>query len=418
MTVPPALPNLTPGPARFALPRRSLLAAALALPACATAPKTAPAFARTPLPPLRMEPGRLTHTTVCLRPFRAAGPRLDVETIGAKRIVHNYGHGGSGWSLSWGSAALAARHALEAGAMQGGGRDIAVIGCGAIGITTALTLIRAGAKVTIYASERLPQTRSARATGTWSPSSRIADADAVAPQFPALWEAMARTSFAMHRSHVGLPGDPVMWSDRYILSDGPAARAPRAADAIHFAEYDHRLDDIIPQSRALAADEHPFPVSSARRVTAMQFNVAALGDRLIGDFLREGGRIEAMTFVSPADFGHLPQPVIVNCTGYGARALMQDNSIVPVRGQIAWLAPQPEAHYGLYYKSVSILPRSDGIVVQYVGDSDMYGVGSTDETPDRAEAERAIATIAPLFAGAAWREALPRAIKGPAMGNA
>jgi glycine/D-amino acid oxidase-like deaminating enzyme len=92
--------------------------------------------------------------------------------------------------------------------------------------------------------------------------------------------------------------------------------------------------------------------------------------------------------------------VIVNCTGYGARALMGDDSIVPVRGQIAWLAPQPEVHYGLYYKSVSILPRSDGIVVQYVGDSDMFGVGIAEETPDRGEAERAIATVAPLFAGA------------------
>ncbi len=50
--------------------------------------------------------------------------------------------------------------------------------------------------------------------------------------------------------------------------------------------------------------------------------------------------------------------------------------------------------------SSSILPRSDGIVVRYVGDSDMFGVGIADETPDRSEAERAIATIAPLFAGA------------------
>jgi glycine/D-amino acid oxidase-like deaminating enzyme len=110
--------------------------------------------------------------------------------------------------------------------------------------------------------------------------------------------------------------------------------------------------------------------------------------------------LEVRTFRTPADFAALPQAVIVNCTGYGARALMGDDSIVPVRGQIAWLAPQPEVHYGLYYKSVSILPRSDGIVVQYVGDSDMFGVGIADETPDRGEAERAIATIAPLFADA------------------
>jgi D-amino-acid oxidase len=377
------------------LPRRSFLAGALALPACAaTTPKlaTAPGFVRPPLAPLQMDIGRMTHITVCLRPFRAEGPRLDVETIGSKRVVHNYGHGGSGWSLSWGSAALAARNAMADGA-----RDIAVIGCGAIGITTALTLQRAGARVTIYAKDRLPQTRSARATGTWSPDSRIADENKVTPQFPALWEAMARTSYAMHRSFVGLAGEPVSWSDRYTLLENPGPRPPRAEGAIHFAEYGDRLHDIVPRSRALARSEHPFPADNVRLGTSMQFNVAAYGAQLTGDFLREGGTIVPMYFDSPADFARLAQPVIVNCTGYGARALLGDNSIVPVRGQIAWLAPQPEVHYGLYYRSVSILPRPDGLVVQYVGDSDMFGVGIVDETPDRGEAERAIATVATLF---------------------
>ncbi len=372
--------------------RRIILAAPLALSACATGPRAAPGFAAAPLAPLRMDIGRMTHITVCLRPFRAEGPRLDVETIGSKRVVHNYGHGGSGWSLSWGSAALAARNAMADGA-----RDIAVIGCGAIGITTAITLQRAGARVTIYAAERLPQTRSARATGTWSPDSRIADEAKVTPAFPALWEAMARTSYAMHRSYVGMAGDPVSWSDRYTLLETPGPRPPRAEGAIHFAEYGDRLHDIVPRSRALARSEHPFPADNVRLGTSMQFNVAALGAQLTGDFLREGGTIVPIQFDSPADFARLAQPVIVNCTGYGARALLGDNSIVPVRGQIAWLAPQPEVQYGLYYRSVSILPRPDGLVVQYVGDSDMFGVGIADETPDRGEAERAIATVATLF---------------------
>ena len=381
--------------------RRTLLAATLALPACATTPKlAAPTFLRPPLAPLRMDPDRITHITVCLRPFRAAGPRLDIETIGAKRVVHNYGHGGSGWSLSWGSAALAARHALAARAAlpNSGAKDIAVIGCGAIGITTALTLQRAGAQVTIYAKDRLPQSRSARATGTWSPDSRIADANAVSSSFPALWEAMARTSFAAHQSYVGFPGDPVVWSDRYTLLEPSSTRPPRPADAIHFAEYGDRLHDVVPGFHKLTRAEHPFPIENVRHGTAMQFNVAALGQRLMQDFLIEGGRIEQMTFDTPADFARLPQPVIVNCTGYGARALMRDETVTPVRGQIAWLAAQPEVHYGLYYRSVSVLPRSDGIVVQYVGDNDMWGYGIDSEAPDRAEAERAIATVAALFA--------------------
>src|SRR5467141_856425 len=91
------------------------------------------------LPRLRVSVDRITRITVCTRPFRAQGPRTDVEKIGAKTVVHNYGHGGSGWSLSWGAASLA-----NASAMATGERDIAVIGCGAMGLTTAIALQRAG----------------------------------------------------------------------------------------------------------------------------------------------------------------------------------------------------------------------------------------------------------------------------------
>src|SRR5579859_4850138 len=75
------------------------------------------------LPPVRASMDRVTRITVCTRPFRADGPRLDVERIGEKTVVHNYGHGGSGWSLSWGSGAIAVRNALSTGANR-----VAVIG--------------------------------------------------------------------------------------------------------------------------------------------------------------------------------------------------------------------------------------------------------------------------------------------------
>src|SRR5438270_1871376 len=102
------------------------------------------------LPP-RASTDRITGITVCTRPFRARGPRLEVEQVLGKTVVHNYGHGGSGWSLSWGSSAMAAELALA-----GGERQVAVIGCGAIGLTSALLLQRAGARVTIYAKELPP----------------------------------------------------------------------------------------------------------------------------------------------------------------------------------------------------------------------------------------------------------------------
>ena len=351
-----------------------------------------------PLPPVRLQMSRVANITVCLRPFRAAGPRLEVEMVGGKRVVHNYGHGGSGWSLAWGSSTIATGMALE-----GGTREVAVIGCGALGLTSALLLRRAGARVTIYAKERLPQTRSARATGTWSPDSRIAAADSVPPTFPVQWEEMARTSYATYQSYIGLPGEPVAMSERYVLADDtmqtlrPAPEPAAAAEEIRFASYGQHLAGLTPSYRTLTTSENPFPVAYARVGTSMQFNIAALGKRLTDDFLREGGQIVYMTFDTPADLARLKEPVIVNCTGYGARALWRDESVVPVRGQIAWLMPQPEVRYGLFYRHVLMLPHPEGIVVQETGRNDMYGYGNADEAPDRSEAETALSTLAPLY---------------------
>src|ERR1700747_3593292 len=82
------------------------------------------------LAPIRAHTDRLFDIKVCIRPFRTKGPNLDVEQIGDAMVVHNYGHGGSGWSLSWGSANMAVEKAMAAGE-----REVAVIGWGAQGLT-------------------------------------------------------------------------------------------------------------------------------------------------------------------------------------------------------------------------------------------------------------------------------------------
>jgi glycine/D-amino acid oxidase-like deaminating enzyme len=104
-----------------------------------------------------------------------------------------------------------------------------------------------------------------------------------------------------------------------------------------------------------------------------------------------------MTFHTPADLAVLKQKVVVNCTGYGARALWKDETVVPVRGQITWLLPQPEVNYGLFYNDVTVVSRDDGLVVQYVGDREMFGYDVNNESVDPAEAELAVKTLADLF---------------------
>ncbi|MDE2025464.1 MAG: FAD-binding oxidoreductase [Patescibacteria group bacterium] len=46
-------------------------------------------------------------TIVGLRPYRRGGVRVEAQEVKGKLIIHNYGHGGGGVTLSWGSGRLA-----------------------------------------------------------------------------------------------------------------------------------------------------------------------------------------------------------------------------------------------------------------------------------------------------------------------
>lgn len=362
--------------------------------------------------PMRVSANELIDVRCCIRAFRAQGCRLDAEQLGDTLVVHNYGHGGSGWSLSWGSAEIAVAKAMSVVPTE-----VAVIGCGIIGLTSAVMAQRAGLKVTIYAREMFSRTRSVRANGSWTPSSRIALSEQAGPQFAALWEQMARMSWKTFHGYLGMPGQPVEFAPAYQMSDKPwVSRAqqnrpdPSITDSYattgmpqqrgEFAQYDHLIKDIVPQLSEVQASENPFGTAFCRRSDRMHFNFSGYGHLLLSEFFEAGGKFENRAFYSPADIVALPQKVVINCPGYAARDLWEDKSIIPVRGQTGWLVPQPEAYYGIYYKNVSLMSKRDGLMIMTssaeLGDLD--GFGNSMEIPDRDEILAAIDTISPLFA--------------------
>src|SRR5580700_6120972 len=244
---------------------------------CARRVRTAAAPSIEPLPklmPIRADLDRIFRVTVCLRPFRAAGPRLEVERVGDKTVVHNYGHGGSGWSLSWGSSSIAVQKAMASGE-----RDIAVLGCGALGLTSALLLQRAGIHVTIYAKELPPNVRSSLATGVWSPDSRICLEEHATPAFKRVWESMARRSWQTYQTLLGLPGEPVEYIDEYFVFD--AGTRARDRDSLTdgrppFAKLEAELlGDLAPRPSDIPPGSHPFGARTLRATSWMMFNISA-----------------------------------------------------------------------------------------------------------------------------------------------
>jgi D-amino-acid oxidase len=53
----------------------------------------------------------------------------------------------------------------------------------------------------------------------------------------------------------------------------------------------------------------------------------------------------------------------VNCTGLGARSLFSDTELMPIKGQLTFLLPQPEVNYAVIAGDLYMFPRRDGIVL-------------------------------------------------------
>ena len=349
----------------------------------------------TSLVPMRARPDRVFDITVCLRPCRAQGPRIEAEQVADTLVVHNYGHAASGWSLSWGSANLAMQKALVNSPTQ-----VAVIGCGIIGLTSAIIAQRAGVAVTIYARDLLPQTRSSRAQAFWGPGGSIALKSAAGPQLAEQWEQMARFSFKTYRQYLGLSGSPVEWKDQYSLSDVPfeqAGRERERSDEPDFVNYNARIADLRSHAEELPEGTTPFPVKYVRRSESMVFNIPEYSHLLMRDFFAAGGKFIRKEFHTPNDLTQLMEKVVINCPGYAARDWWNDTTITPKRGQIAWLLPQPGVNYGLTYRGTLVTSRRDAIAVQDTSGGEGQGYGNSSELADRAEANRAVGVLGDLF---------------------
>jgi D-amino-acid oxidase len=112
------------------------------------------------LPPVHVDESREIRTVVGLRPFRTSGFVVKAEKVNDTILIHNYGHGGGGITLSWGTSKLA----VDLGAQSHSGA-VAVLGSGAVGLATARLLQEAGFPVTIHTKALPPQTTSNVAGG-------------------------------------------------------------------------------------------------------------------------------------------------------------------------------------------------------------------------------------------------------------
>lgn len=326
--------------------------------------------------PVLVAPDRVTRTTVGLRPFRPSGFVVRGERFGDKLLVHHYGHGGGGITMSWGSAALAWEEVR-----QSEHRRAAVLGCGVIGLSTARLLQQRGFEVTIYAKDVPPNTTSNRAAGQWSPAGVF---DSRSPEFSVQFERALRTSHRMFQDHIGTHYG-VRWLENYVCQDRDFGSAVQGGGT--------NTADLYFEPEVLGPGEHPFPRTFVRRFTTMMVEPQTYLHALVRDYQLAGGRIVTRELPAREAVAALPEPVVVNCTGLGAKALFGDEELTPVKGQLTVLLPQPEIDYIVLADDLYMMPRSDGILL---GGTHERGEWSLE--PNREAMDRIVAGHAEFFA--------------------
>lgn len=311
--------------------------------------------------PVKVARERIIRTVAGLRPYRPQGFVVRSEKLGGKTLVHNYGHGGGGITLSWGTAHLAMEMALAAN-----GR-CAVVGCGAVGLATAILLQREGREVTIYAKDLPPRTTSNIAGGQWFPASVHSPKEA-SPEYLDQFQRASRLAYRYYQDLVGSHYG-VSWRENLFLGSKP----------FRVASFVDLLPDIFSNLEEIPPDDHPFPRPYAWRFAAMQIEPPTYLAALLRDFRLAGGSIVVREFHDANEIAALNEPIIVNCAGLGAKALFGDEQLRPVKGQLTVLLPQEEVDYNLLDAGLYMMPRHDGVLLGGSWEEDVWDLEPSPE---------------------------------------
>jgi D-amino-acid oxidase len=256
--------------------------------------------------------------------------------------------------------------------------DVLVIGAGVVGLTTAVLLAEDGLAVRVRASRPPRYTTSAAAGAIWGP--HLVNHDSV---------------LQWCRESLDIFHDLARHHDTGVRMLGglEVARQPMAAP-----EWMSLLDGF----RDCRPDELPAGFAAGWQYVAPVMDMPAYLDYLARRLVDAGAKLETGT-VTSLDEVCTQAPIAVNCTGFGARKLVPDAGLTPVRGHIVVVDnPGIETFFaedtGESPDLTYILPHGDQVIL---GSSAERGRARLHPDPRTAAAIlRRCADLDPFLAGA------------------
>lgn len=238
--------------------------------------------------------------------------------------------------------------------------NILIIGSGVSGLTTAVRLLEAGHKITIWTEKFYPDTVSSVAAAIWYPYKAAPEEKVVA------W---SKRGYEVFCQLAALPetGVQVIGGIEYHKTAMPAP-----AWSSYVQNFRHASpDELLPGY----ADAHCFDTP----VIEMPVFLGYLQKQVV----QQGGQI-IQRKVTSLEEGLLEFPVVVNCTGLGARELLNDSEMYPIRGQVMRV---PKTTVNKYYFDDSdedaptyIIPRSADCILGGVAQVDNWSLEPDEAT--------------------------------------
>jgi D-amino-acid oxidase len=195
--------------------------------------------------------------------------------------------------------------------------QVLVLGCGVSGLSCGIRLLEAGHAVELRARELPPHTTSDVAAAVWYPYRAFPQERVTA------W---ARRTFDVLCKLAGHPEAGI--------------QVVRGVELFTAPPPDPWWAPCVPSLRAATAAELVPGYSHGYSFEAPIIEMPRYLPFLLARFRELGGRI-LQREVRSLDEAWGEAGVVVNCTGLGARALVGDDSLFPIRGEVLRVAPPP-----------------------------------------------------------------------------
>ncbi len=224
------------------------------------------------------------------------------------------------------------------------GHNIAIVGAGISGMSTAHLLTNQGHNVTIYATSFSPDITSNKAAAFWFPYHIRNDSRGIA------W---CNTSYRYYMDFAKDPNTGIGLRKLYkILRENVAEEEPI-------------WKDFMPTGSVRMMEPQELQPGVAIGYDIM---VPLMETQLFLPWLMQQLKQVGVAFISRKieDLNELSKSyeVVVNCTALGARELCKDDEVIPIRGQVGLIAPGGD--WPIYLdneKPLYIVPRKDAIII-------------------------------------------------------